>query len=214
MAFAWPRPQPEPRVEEHSALAFRSPGLRLLAEKLSSPGKHDVLDLGAPRDANVQYFREFKCRLRLEDVYQELRNFPPSGALEDDAQALAMRREEVIARALTCDPGAKFDVVMGWDLFNYLSPDAIGGLMDRVARHCRPGTLFFLIMSTHSSIVAEPAHVAARPDGVIAYEPLTECRVSCPAYLPLSLEKMMPGFHLLHSFLLGERMQDYLFSYR
>ena len=48
----------------------------------------------------------------------------------------------------------------------------------------------------------------------IRYEPATEEAVRCPGYPPLSLERMMPGFHLLHSFLLGERMQDYLFAYR
>ena len=214
MAFAWPRPQPDPQEQEQAISAFNSPGLRLLTEKLSSPGKHDVLDLGAPRDANVQYFREFSCRLHLEDVYRELQDFPQAGGPEEDLQKLTERRSEVLSRALVCGADLKFDVVMGWDLFNYLCPEAIGGLMERVSRHCRPGTLLFLIMSTHSSIGAQPAHVAARADGVISYEPMTEVMVSCPAYLPLSLEKMMPGFHLLHSFLLGGRMQDYLFSYR
>jgi hypothetical protein len=30
---------------------------------------------------------------------------------------------------------------------------------------------------------------------------------------PTALERMMPGFRLLHSFLLGEEMQEFLFSY-
>ena len=214
MAFAWPRQQPEPEIETNDHLTFKSPGLRLLSEKLSSPGKHYVLDLGAAWDANVQYFGDYKCRLHVEDVYRELQAFPESPAEEETPEAFDARRDQILNRALTCDPELSFDVVMGWDLFNYLSPDAITGLMGRVSRHCRPGTLFFLLMSTDSQISAQPAHVVAESGGVIAYDPLTEDRAACPAYLPLSLEKMMPGFHLLHSFLLGERMQDYLFSYR
>ena len=34
-----------------------------------------------------------------------------------------------------------------------------------------------------------------------------------PHVSPTALGRMMPGFRLLHSFLLGEEMQEFLFSY-
>jgi hypothetical protein len=36
--------------------------------------------------------------------------------------------------------------------------------------------------------------------------------MSNPRYSPIALERMMPDFRLLHSFLLGEGMQEYLFA--
>jgi hypothetical protein len=63
-------------------------------------------------------------------------------------------------------------------------------------------------------IPSVPARVAMVGGGRLRYEsPASRQSISNPRLSPTALESMMPGFRLLHSFLLGDQMQEFLFSY-
>ena len=85
---------------------------------------------------------------------------------------------------------------------------------DRVAGSCRTGTLLFLTVSTGAMIPSKPARITITHDGRLCYRSAIDSQsIPNPHVSPNALERMMPGFRLLHSFLLGEQMQEFLFSY-
>ena len=190
---------------------INSPSLGILSKRFPGPGKSQVLDLGAPVTSNVEFFSVGSCRIHVEDLY---RHFiaPENGAAhldeEDDPAA------RLLERALSFDDNARFDLVLAWDLFSYMQPREIELLMSRVARSCRAGALLFLTNSTAVSIPKVPARISMTRVGRMRYQnSLAEGTVANPRYSPIALEGMMPGFRLLHSFLLGENMQEFLFSF-
>ena len=190
-------------------LEFKSPSVELIVERLREPGKHQILDLGAPANVNVEFFSQTPCRLWIEDLQRFLSEGRPS---QDDDEEIDIAG--AVLDALAYDRGARFDLVVGWDLFNYMEPPTIEALVSQVSRSCRRGTLLFLIGFTSTKIPNRPARVTIVANGRLRYTPMGDrFTIGNPRHSPISLEKMMPGFRLLHSFLLGEGLQEYLFTF-
>jgi len=200
-------------LEEKRAtiLEFNSPSVGILSQSFPGPGKRQVLDLGAPAKSTVAFFSSSPCTYYVEDLsrfYIAPRN---SGELEDEDEDDVAT---AIGNALSYEGTARFDMVLGWDLFSYMDPDTVGILMKRIARSCRSGTLLYLAAFTGAMIPSTPAQIAMDEGGqLICCSNLDEQSISNPRYSPTALEGMMPGFRLLHSFLLGDQMQEFLFTY-
>jgi len=176
---------------------FRSPGLALLIERLAEPGHPEILDLGPPRNATLAFLSRAPCRIHIEDVFRSLRDANPD--------------TPVRIAPLVCTPETRIDVVLGWDLFDYLAATDIQALMTEVAIRCREHALLFVLAAGRGRIAEEPGRCTVDGDGGLHYAPTAPATRASPAWSPRALERMMPGFRLLHSFLLGHGMQDYLF---
>ena len=197
--------------EHPTDLAFNSPSVGILSQRFSRPGKCQVLDLGAPASSTVAFFSDSACKFYLEDLYRFFiapwKDREDNDDEDDDVAA-------AIAAALSYDDAARFDLILGWDLFNYMERGAIELLMARIARSCRSGTLLFLTVSTGAMISSAPARITMTGGGRLHYRSTIDDRsIVNPRLSPTALESMMPGYRLLHSFLLGDEMQEFLFSY-
>lgn len=200
--------QQAPTSSALSKFDFRSPSLEIICDHLAEPGKHSILDLGTPLRANIEFFSSVPCTLYVEDLYESLIALPPAGDSEGPNPY-----ERRVTQALAHSTDTRFDLIFGWDLFNYMHGDQIHALMKRLSGSCRSGTLLFIMISTAPVIPARPTKITVTHEGLVSYEPTSALGRSNPRYTPLALERMMPGFRLLHSFLLAESMQDYLFSF-
>lgn len=194
------------------ALEFKSPSVAILQKHLLGAGKHQVLDLGAPTAANVAFLNQAPCRLYLEDFYRFLMmDRRGRRTLEGEEPESAAAELE---RSLAYPRNVRFDLVFGWDVFCYLERSTFEALMGRVARSCRSSCLLYLVGATPARIPAIPARITIEAGGRVRYLPLGNGKSrGNPRYTPLALERMMPGFRLLHSFLLDEGIQEYLFSF-
>jgi hypothetical protein len=191
-------------------LDFNSPSVGILSQRFSGPGKYRVLDLGAPAKSTVALFSERPCTYYVEDFNRFFIAPQKNAQAEDEGRNIGA----AIGAALSYDSNVRFDLVLGWDLFSYMQRAVIELLMSRIARSCRPGTLLFLATPTGPVIPSVPARITLGNDGRLRYaSPVTEQSISNPRFSPMALENMMPGFRLLHSFLLGDHMQEFLFSY-
>ena len=133
-------------------------------------------------------------------------NLPPKA--EDDEPLSA----EELSSLFTHDRDVRFDFILGWDLFDYFDVDVIVKLMKHIRGFCRQGTLLFMLTSTLGEIPAEPAKFTIGKDNHLVYEPRSQATMPNPDYTPLAFEKMMAGFRLLHSFMLRNGMQEYVFT--
>lgn len=207
MALAGPRHEPEPLP---GVRQFRSPGLELVVERLRAGGKPHVLDLGSPRRAKLEFLSQTPCKILVEDLPHYLVGDTPPAA--DDAEEPDWDR--YVRERLRFGPDTRLDVVLAWDLLSYLEPAVIRALMNAVAESSHEKTLLYITVSTAAGIGERPERVSVSPDGQIVYDALDPATRPNPGYSPVALERMMPGFRLMHSFMLGGDMQDYLFGYR
>lgn len=200
-------------IEEEPAtnLEFCSPSLGILSQRFLGPEKCQVLDLGAPEQCNVAFFSGSPCKLYIEDLY---RSFIAPREGRKDKHSEDVDVASAIADALSYEDTARFDLVLGWDLFNYMERDAVELLMSHVAGSCRAGTLLFLTVLTGARIPTAPARITMTHHGQLRYRSAIDSQsISNPRISPTAIQRIMPGFSLLHSFLLGEEMQEFLFSY-
>ena len=194
--------------ERPTKLEFNSPSVGILSQRLTGPGKVRVLDLGAPTRSTVEFFSGRPCTYYVEDLNRFFIE-PRTRSKPDDVDD-----ETSIAQALGFDHTLRFDLVLGWDLFSYMQRPTIELLMKRITRACRPGSLLFLTLATGPMIPSVPARVAMVSGGRLHYQiPVNSQSIANPRFSPTALEGMMPGCRLLHSFLLGDHMQEFLFSY-
>lgn len=105
-----------------------------------------------------------------------------------------------------------FDVILTWDLFNYLESAAVKTLMARLTPHCRHETLLFALTFTGREIPDEPGLCRILEGMRLRIDPGTERSIRNPRPSPSTLERMMPGFRLRHSFLSQVGVQEYLFG--
>jgi hypothetical protein len=193
---------------ESEGFTFRSPSLGFIRNHLAEERKHAILDLGLPSGSNVDFFAQVPCTLYVEDLFDSLLDLPPPD--EEEGKDVWDHR---VARCLAHDSAVRFDLIFAWDLINYMHPDLIHALMKRLSRSCRSGTLLYIIISTAPEISRRPAKLSITHKDRVRYQGQAPLDKANPRYTPLKVERMMPGFRLLHSFLLGGSLQEFLFGF-
>ena len=185
---------------------FRAPGLELLARHIAGPGRSDIFDLGSPSRANVEYFSQFSCVLHIGDVSRTLAEDSGMEASEEERDV-----EGAVERAIAFEEHVRFDAILAWDLFDYLDAATSRTIMRRVGGYCGTGTLLYLTTSTGETIPDQPGRFTIVGENTLRVERSSTETRSGIRHSPRGLERIMPGFRLLHSFLLGNQLQDYLF---
>ena len=195
------RTAPAPTAEEAAPAAPEAHGSLALAQLLAElhPDRRlHILDLGPAIGANVAFWTErYLCTVEVADVY-------PAIAAGDDPAAAA-------AAALPDDPAARpADVLLAWDLFNYLDRDRLRALGRRLAARTRPGGVLFAMLWTGKEIPIEPGRFPIRDGGELLYGLDASRTRPGPRYRPAEIAAMTPGFSADRNFLLRHGVQEYL----
>ena len=179
----------------------RSLGLTALLEAMRRRGQGLwILDLGPAVGANVEFLSRLGCKLHIGDLYA-------SRASAGEGEELG---QEFFEQLFPAD--ARLDVVLAWDLFNYLQRKELARLGTLLRRHCRPGALVFALMSIQKQIPAQPIRFRMLEDGQLVYERRTSLERPGPRYAPSEVSGRLKGFRVDRSFLLRHGIQEYLFT--
>jgi len=195
-----------PEDVQLSPAAYTSLGLNALLRPLKSDRKYRILDLGPALGANVEFWSQFYCRLTLDDFYSDYR-----ARMDSEPET---SRERLLADLLSFDDQSVFDVILVWDLFNYLDPDELLMLVRQLSRWCRQGTvLFALISSFLPNIPSKPTLFRILDRERMTYQVRTRETRPCARHLPRDLARLLAGFEVSCSFLLRNGTQEYVFTY-
>ncbi len=199
MTAAGAEPLPEPEQ-----LELRVPLFETAIGALDDERRHVVLDLGVVRSGTVSLLSEFRCRL---DV-MALRVGAGSGLDRLEAGEFSA----LVRSALPPAGDEGLDLVLCWNLFNYLSTDQIGAILAELAPRCRPGCrVHALIEYSARSMPATPLCLTPVGRGMLEAVVVEDQQVPAPRYSARDLEQCMPGFSHERTMLLGGGMQEYLF---
>lgn len=190
----------------HGNPSVHAPLFSSLIEQLATAGRRVVLDLGRARTETISLLGRFPCRLEIADLTDELESL----SLVEDAspETLRERAESLLPQRR---PDAT-DLILCWDILNYLPPPAIEALASRLAVRGLPGTV------AHALIGYRDALMPARPAG---FFPLDERHLAqpspapsvrpAPRYTPDTLTRCMSAFSMERAVLLSNGMQEILF---
>ncbi|HQU14599.1 MAG: hypothetical protein B7Z66_04550 [Chromatiales bacterium 21-64-14] len=189
-----------------------SPLFDSLAARLDPERKVDILDLGAACSSNVDYFSRFSCRLHIADALDPLSDWNPPADPDTgvvDEAAIDVRVSQLLPRR----DGTAFDLILCWDLLNYLDRAVFRVLMAQLARHTGPGTHLHAFVWSQPQMPMGPARFRLGEGGRMRYAASAATR-ECPRYTQRDLERLMPQFAVGRSVLLRSGLQEYLFDAR
>lgn len=181
--------------------ARSSLGLKELLTGLPTDRKHSVLDLGSASSGNVAFFSGFSCRLYIADLYSTL--LRRGGRPPDQPEPF----DRELAGNL---PDGCFDVILCWDLLNYLSGEQMSVLGGHLARRSRPGSRLFSLIAPHGQIPNRPQRFEILDPASIRYSSRTPSRRPAPGYREPELNRWMAPFAVESSYLLRHGVQEYI----
>jgi len=195
-----PIEEPLPEPESSSSLA-----LKLLYDQLRHQRKYHVLDLGPALGANVDFFSQFSCKVYIEDFYRTLSSFD---YLSEDK----LSYQAVFEYLLPYEKNTRFDIILGWDLFNYLERDELQSLIFHLGHFCHKGTLLFALISTSQYVPEKPTTFQIVDHDRLLYQTNSTVLRQCPKYQQTDLNQLIPHFRVSNSFLLRNGFKEYLLS--
>jgi len=191
--------QTEPVV--HSSL-----GLQALCQKLQSVASCDILELGPVRGGNIEFWSRFRPSIYVADLRSSL----PLPVLSSEASEFI---EPEWDRLLGLPENHSYDVILAWDLLNYLDLPAVASLITYLRRFCRPGTVLFSLIFDQKEMPEKITVYRIADESHLQYEYAgSEMRI-CPRHQPHTLFGVMNRFHTSESFRLRNGVLEYLFVY-
>jgi hypothetical protein len=182
-----------------------APLFHSLIQRLHSGGRWVVLDLGAVRSATIRTFGQFRCRLEFVDLADGLDSL--NG--ETDPRLIRQRAEAL----LPARRGEAADVVLCWDLINYLNQPALTAVMECIALRCKRGALAHgLVYYSAKAMPERPSTFVPTDDQRILQLVKPGRERPAPRYSPEDLARCMPRYSVERGRLLRNGMQEFLFK--
>jgi len=144
---AGPGQIPEP-AQTTKRLSRRSSGLAELAKSFASEEPLCVLDLGSTSAANIRYLTERGHKLYSEDLL--VASTDPALAIKDDAGNPLLDSKRFLTDNLAYGPG-QFDVVLCWNLADYLDESLVKPVVGRLWSLLKPGGMLLAFFHTHEA---------------------------------------------------------------
>jgi len=116
-----------------------------LAKLLNSEETICVLDLGSTSPANIRYCTERGHKIYSEDLLEA--STDPSLAIKDSSGGTVLDSKRFVAENLVY-PSSHFDVVLCWNLADYLDESLVKPVMERLWSLMKPGGVLLAFFHT------------------------------------------------------------------
>jgi hypothetical protein len=193
--------QVEPAV--HGSL-----GLKAVCQILQGAATCDILELGAVTGDNVQFWSRYHPSLYIAD----LRSILPLPVMPEEPD-VSERPKQDWGQLLPLPENRKFDLVLAWDLLNYLEISDVASLVQYLSRFCRPGTLLFALIFDHKEMPEQITLYRIVDEERLNYECGSSAMRACPRHQPRAIAGTMPQFRVVNSFRLRNSVVEYLLAY-
>jgi hypothetical protein len=162
--------------------------------------RHDcrVLDLGGAVPRNIELLAGFARHVRVVDVFRALEE------LRESAD------EEVSPDGLIDPRWGPFDLVLAWDVLNYLDPRDGRDLVTAIADLCPTGAILLALILSGPDMAARPTIYTVVENDALEYRYETTARSLCPRLKPANLERILGPFRVERSFVLRHGVQEYV----
>jgi hypothetical protein len=129
-------PDPAGTTKSAQRLTRRSSGFAEIAKQLASQETLCVLDLGSTSPANIRYLTERGHKVYSEDLL--IASTDPSLVTRDEAGHRTLDSKRFLDENLVY-PSSHFDVVMCWNIADYLDESLVKPVMGRLWSVMKPG---------------------------------------------------------------------------
>lgn len=194
------RAAPKPGFQPVSCPAFSR-----LVGSYSEETKYRILDLGDARAANIAFFNQYRCKLFIGDLVSQLME------VQGGLQEVDETPEINIGEMLDLGDLSSQDLVLCWDLFNYLDRRLLTPVSTALSELLAENGCVHAFIHTHKDMPAMPGTYQIEQHDRMSVAFANSDPVPAPRYPQRELERLMPGLKVKQSHLLQSGVQEYLF---
>jgi SAM-dependent methyltransferase len=137
------------------SITRRSSGLGELSRFFRQDEPMCILDIGATSAANIRYFTERGQKIYSEDLLDA--STDPSLFAKDEQGQSVIDCKRFLAENLTY-PNGQFDVILCWNLADYLDESLVKPVIARLWSTLRPGGMLLAFFHTHEAGPDSPCY--------------------------------------------------------
>lgn len=203
------------RAVQHLAMhatgyTMNSPLLFGLLDRLRQQECSEILDPTPANQAFLQVMQQQHCRLYLPGCDESLLNMNPA---EFDTENKLYRA--LAARLLLYKKQpARLDLILLWDLPNYLSPQVLSALVSFLRGHCHEQAQMHCYVHTRQKMPSLPAQFHFAEERKIRVDQRSEQTSASPMFYKESLQRLVAPFLIEKGMLLSNGLQEYLLRRR
>jgi len=189
--------------EWRQPVVYRSPGLQAALAGLGGEAPCRVLDLGPTVAANFEFVARFARHLTIVDLpaTEEI----DSGGSSEQPEIC----REPMSAVLPSIRGP-FDLVLMWDLINYLESERVRSLAEETFRLCRREARLLALVVTGDEMPWRPRVFEIVDDDHLAYNTVTPLKRPGPKLTPAAVERLLEGFEIDRSYVLRHGIQEFV----
>jgi len=187
----------EPSTE--GPTAHHSPGLRTALSGLAGDLPGRVLDLGSSVAANIAFYSRFARHIQIVDLLRVMKGEAGEGLTVGPALDWNLAGDD-----------ASYDLVLLWDIINYLDREQAVTLIARLHAASRPDARFFLMIYVGSEMPAVPPSFEIVADDRVSYRPAASGTIPPARLEPAEVERLLAGFRIEGSFILRHGVREFV----
>ncbi|MFT7560435.1 MAG: hypothetical protein ACI93R_002355 [Flavobacteriales bacterium] len=167
----------------------RSPGLTAIANHIQNKPNNHILDLGECIPKNFQFFSPLGCRFRFEGFYDAIENaeFGVDDSWLNDFLSDLPKEQ-------------KFDIVLAWDLFNFLSPEQLYSVYRKLESVLKPNTIIYMLSYVGAMRPSQPSGFSIENKYYIKVTLVPETKKNTLRLTTAQTLKSLPKFFMLRSY--------------
>jgi hypothetical protein len=194
------------QVSQDTGFAIKSPVLFDLLNRLSQETHHEILDICPASQGVIDSFSSYDCKLYLPGCVKELCEMTS----DDDDTANTLYRAFSKNLGFTEKRKAALDVILLWDLPNYLDKPVMRGLIDYLSHHMHEKVKLHFYIHSQQQMPASPGRYTILPEGKVWLENSSDTTVKSPLYFQEALLSLFHPFKVKRSMLLSSGLKEYI----
>ena len=193
----------DPSVANATEASYPTKALQKFLAGLQGADNPLLLDLGPVVGSNVTFFGEqLGCRIRVEDVADDLDRHVREGKLE--------QLPEFFAKRFTQEPGS-VDGILCWDILDYLDRKAAQALATALCRLLKPDGCLLGLFSTAETPGQVYTKYVVVDESTLRYRTYPALRQRQRSLLNGDIIKLFKDLRVTDSFLMKSKLREMLF---
>ncbi len=193
-------------AEQDARYQMNSPLLFGALQALSPDSSIGLLDLAPANASLLDYFAEYYCKLYLPGCRDELLSLDTG--IDSGQPPLAVTMASLLP--LRQAQGRPLDLVLLWDLPNYLDQSVLSALISYLATHSSRDTVLHTYVHTRQTMPDAPGDYRLTVEQKVKVEISTAWNTGSPGFYLELINKVFTPFRVDRGMLLANGLQEYI----
>jgi len=194
------------QVSQETGFAISSPILFDLLNSLSIEEHHEILDICPANQGVIDSFSSYYCKLYLPGCTKELCE------MTSDKYDTTNKLYHAFTKTLgfNKEQRASLNVILLWDLPNYLDKQVMRSLIDYLSHHMHKRVKLHFYIHSQQQMPASLGSYTILPEGKVWLENSSDTTVKSPLYFQEALLTLFHPFKVKRSMLLSSGLKEYI----